>query len=134
MTGDASAQLETWRALKEQGINGQFKMDTEIGNALSDRCEQLRLALEDIRSDIVQLEYLSGYGGLPSANDLRVKFQQKAVGGAPHDPHDNALSRIDQHIEIVTTMRDAYLAAIGKLEAVDQATGRSLAGRGDQID
>ncbi|WP_280499649.1 ABC transporter substrate-binding protein, partial [Nocardia farcinica] len=45
--------------------------------------------------------------------------QQKATGGAPHDPNDNALARIDQHIEIVTTMRDAYLAAIGQLQAVD---------------
>ncbi|MBF6254189.1 hypothetical protein [Nocardia farcinica] len=133
MSDDAAAQLETWRALKEQGINGQFTMDTEIGNALSGRCEQLRLALEDIRSDIVQLEFLSGYGGLPSANDLRVKFQQKAVGGAPHNPDDNALARIDQHIEIVTTMRDAYLAAIGKLEVVDQETGQSLAGQGEQL-
>ncbi|MGV9585446.1 hypothetical protein [Nocardia farcinica] len=62
-----------------------------------------------------------------------MKFEQKATGGAPHDPNDNALARIDQHIEIVTTMRDAYLAAIGQLQAVDEESSRTLTAQGDEI-
>ncbi|AXK87713.1 hypothetical protein IU443_21410 [Nocardia farcinica] len=130
---DTESHLQQWRTLKEQGINGEFRLDTEIGQALHDRCEALRQQLLYIRRDAQQLDRLSGYGGLPSANELRVKFEQKATGGAPHDPNDNALARIDQHIEIVTTMRDAYLAAIGQLQAVDEESSRTLTAQGDEI-
>ncbi|MBF6189090.1 MULTISPECIES: hypothetical protein [Nocardia] len=130
---DTESHLKTWQNFKEQSINGQFKLDTEIGRALYNRCEELRQQLLRIRQDVEGVRYLSGYGGLPSANELRVKFEQKATGGAPHDPNDNALARIDQHIEIVTTMRDAYLAAIGRLQAVDEESSRTLTAQGDEI-
>ncbi|MBF6141603.1 hypothetical protein IU436_25100 [Nocardia farcinica] len=130
---DAESHLVYWRTLREQGINGEFELDTDIGQALYNRCEELRQQLLRVRRDAERLDRLSGYGGLPSANELRVKFEQKATGGAPHDPNDNALARIDQHIEIVTTMRDAYLAAIGQLQAVDEESSRTLTAQGDEI-
>ncbi|MBF6362207.1 hypothetical protein IU447_19015 [Nocardia farcinica] len=130
---DAESHLKYWRTLREQGINGEFELDTDIGQALYNRCEELRQQLLRVRRDAERLDRLSGYGGLPSANELRVKFEQKATGGAPHDPNDNALARIDQHIEIVTTMRDAYLAAIGGLQAVDEESSRTLTAQGDEI-
>ncbi|MBF6259524.1 hypothetical protein [Nocardia farcinica] len=130
---DAESHLVYWRTLREQGINGEFELDTDIGQALYNRCEELRQQLLRVRRDAERLDRLSGYGGLPSANELRVKFEQKATGGAPHDPNDNALARIDQHIEIVTTMRDAYLAAIGRLQAVDEESSRTLTAQGDEI-
>ncbi|WP_280488874.1 hypothetical protein [Nocardia farcinica] len=130
---DAESHLKYWRTLREQGINGEFELDTDIGQALYNRCEELRQQLLRVRRDAERLDRLSGYGGLPSANELRVKFEQKATGGAPHDPNDNALARIDQHIEIVTTMRDAYLAAIGRLQAVDEESSRTLTAQGDEI-
>ncbi|MBF6253119.1 hypothetical protein [Nocardia farcinica] len=130
---DAESHLVYWRTLREQGINGEFELDTDIGQALYNRCEELRQQLLRVRRDAERLDRLSGYGGLPPANELRVKFEQKATGGAPHDPNDNALARIDQHIEIVTTMRDAYLAAIGQLQAVDEESSRTLTAQGDEI-
>ncbi|WP_067859139.1 hypothetical protein [Nocardia shimofusensis] len=133
MTDSAQAQLRTWQNFKEQGINGEFKLENDIGEALVKRCNVLLGNLQDLRTDAALLSRLSGYGGLPSADALRKKFEQKATGGAPHDPNDNAIARIDQHIEIVTTMRDAYLAAIGKLVQVDQETGQTLTSQGDQL-
>jgi len=133
MTDNAEAQLKTWQNFKQQGIDGQFKLETELGDALVGRCNLLLRELQHLRSDGGRLEHLAGYGGLPSANQLKSKFEQKAVGGGDNDPNDNALYRIDQHIEIVTTMRDAYLAAIGKLETVDQETGQTLTSQGDQL-
>ncbi|WP_280503531.1 hypothetical protein [Nocardia farcinica] len=64
---------------------------------------------------------------------MKSKFERKAVGGGDHDPDDNALTRIDQHIETVTTMREAYLAAIGELEAVDQSNSQNVNTQGEQI-
>lgn len=133
MTDSTEAQLKTWQNFKEQGINGQFRMETEIGEALVRRCKDFLLELERMRGNVENIRLLSGYGGLPSAVVLKTKFEQKAVGGGSHDPNDNALARIDQHIEIVTTMRDAYLAAIGKLEQVDQETSQTLTSQGDQL-
>jgi len=133
MADNAEAHLKTWQTFKEQAINGELKLDTSVGDAMVLQCDTLLLALDRMRGNAARLQHLAGYGGLPSAIDLKNKFQQKAVGGGPHDPNDNAIARIDQHIEIVTTMRDAYKAAIGKLQAADQETSQTLTNQGDQL-
>ncbi|HLS78195.1 MAG TPA: hypothetical protein VK083_15540 [Nocardia sp.] len=130
---DTESHLKAWQGFKEQGINGQFQLDSEIGEALYRHCEQLLQQLLRIRRDVQQLGRLAGYGGLPSALQLKTKFEQKATGGGDHDPNDNALTRIDQHIEIVTTMRDAYKAAIGQLQAVDEDSSYQLANQGEEV-
>lgn len=125
-------QLKTWQNFKQQAISGEFTLDTDIGSALAARCDELLNSLDGMLKDASDLEFLSGYGGLPSARQLQQKFAQKAVGGAPHDAADNAVSRIKQHIEIVETMRDAYLAAIGQLQKVDQTNSQQMNANSDQ--
>ncbi|WP_040797799.1 hypothetical protein [Nocardia higoensis] len=129
---DTQEQLKTWQTFKQQGIDGEFKLDRDIGSALAGRCDALLRELRQIKGDADGLQYLSGYGGLPSAQQLQQKFQKKAVGGADHDPNDNAIFRIQQHIEIVETMRDAYLAAIGELQNVDQSNSQQMNAQTDQ--
>jgi len=129
---DTQEQLKTWQDFKQQGIDGEFKLDHDIGNAMASRCETLLLSLDEMLQAAQNLEHLSGYGGLPSALQLQQKFQQKAVGGADHDPDDNAVSRIKKHIEIVTTMREAYLAAIGQLQNVDQSNSQQMNEQAEQ--
>ncbi|MBF6269781.1 hypothetical protein [Nocardia farcinica] len=134
MTDDNTADhLKTWQTYKQQGISGEFKMEHDIGAALAARCDTLVQDLYQAKRDAQGLEFLGGYGGLPSAQDLQRKYQQKAVGGAEHDPNDNAVARIQQHIEIVETMRDAYLAAIGQLQNVDQYNSQQMNGQTDQV-
>ena len=129
----AEEQLKTWQDFKQQGIDGQFELDENIGAEMAKHCKTLLDALYLLRGDADRLQYLSGYGGLPSALALRQKFEQKAVGGGPHDPNDNAVTRINQHIEIVQTMHDAYLAAIGQLQSVDQSNSQQMSGQTDQV-
>jgi|SRR5690606_29148423 len=129
---DAQDHLKTWQTFKQQGIDGTFTLDEGIGSALAARCETLLTSLDGMLKDASDLEFLSGYGGLPSAQQLQQKFQQKAVGGATHDPDDNAISRIKLHIEIVTTMRDAYLAAIGQLQNVDESNSQQMNEQAEQ--
>ncbi|WP_280501289.1 hypothetical protein [Nocardia farcinica] len=108
-------------------------LDEGVGSAIATQCDTLLDALYRMRLDARALEFLSGYGGLPSAQQLQQKFQQKAVGGGAHDPNDNAISRLNQHIEIVETMRDAYLAAIGRLRDTDQSNSQQMSGQTDQV-
>ncbi|MGV9586097.1 hypothetical protein [Nocardia farcinica] len=82
-------QLKTWQNFKQQAISGEFTLDTDIGSALAARCDELLNSLDGMLKDASDLEFLSGYGGLPSARQLQQKFAQKAVGGAPHDAADN---------------------------------------------
>lgn len=133
MADDMQGHLKTWQTYKAQGIDGQFKMDHDIGKALSDQCGILLDALEQRKVEAQRLDHLAGYGGLPSAADLQKKFEQKATGGAEHDPNDNAVFRIQQHIEVVKTMRDAYLAAIGELQNTDQNAGNQMNTQTEQV-
>src|SRR5690606_31724481 len=129
---DAQDHLKAWQSFKQQGIDGEFTLDKDIGSALAAHCENLLTSLDGMLKDASDLEFLSGYGGLPSAQQLQQKFQQKAVGGATQDPDDNAISRIKLHIEIVTTMREAYLAAIGELQNVDQSYSQQMNAQTEQ--
>lgn len=70
--------------------------------------------------------HVDGYGGLPSALDLKVKFEKKADGGGEHDADDSAVRRLEQHIEVVKLMRDTYAAAIGKLQQTDQSAAGEM--------
>ena len=74
------------------------------------------------QQDAEALQYLSGYGGLPSAQDMKEKFEQLAVGDG------GATERIGNLIEIANTMRDTYAAMIGKLGDTDEATSQALRG------
>jgi hypothetical protein len=84
------------------------------------------MELENMKRQAAQLAYLSGYGDLPSAQTLQAKFEKKAVGGDSHDPNDSAVARLQQHIEVVQLMHDTYAAAIGKLQATDEAAGSRM--------
>ncbi|MEV0031119.1 hypothetical protein [Nocardia sp. NPDC050793] len=126
MADDIAGQVHRWQQLKQQAVNGEFKMEEGIGEALRKRCETFMAELDIMRTDAQALDRLMGYGTLPSAQQLQKKFEQKAGGGSAHDSDDSAVKRIEQHIEVVQLMRDTYAAAIGKLQATDQAAGNQL--------
>ncbi|MCA2210569.1 hypothetical protein [Nocardia rosealba] len=63
---------------------------------------------------------------------LKDRFVRKAVGGAD-DPTDNAVTLLDQRIAIARDQRDTFLAAIGRLQAVDRANAGAIGTAGDDI-
>lgn len=133
MTDEVQDEIQQWRQLKQRALNGEMQLDEEVGQALSDECAKYHERLLDIADDARHLGKLSGYGGLPSALAMKQKFEQKAVGGAPHDPDDNAVTRIKQLAEIAELMRDTYLASIGKLQQTDQQTSQQLTKTGKHM-
>lgn len=132
MSEDVRNELQQWQQFKQQAVSGEMRLEEGIGEALSTACEQYRQKLQDLKDNASTLAYLSGYGGLPSALAMQDKFQQKAAGGSDN-PDDNAVKRLEQHIELAELMRDTYLAAIGKLQATDQDTGTQLTNTGEGL-
>lgn len=132
MSEDVQNELQQWQQFKQQAISGEMRLEDGIGTELARACETYRQKLEDLKLNARDLSRLSGYGGLPSALAMQDKFQQKAVGGS-QNPDDNAVKRLEQHIELAELMRDTYLAAIGKLQATDQETGTQLTNTGEGI-
>lgn len=125
-----SDQLQHWQNLKQQAIDGELRMDTGIGEALRGRCDTLRTQLDQIRKETKGLAHLAGYGGLPSALDIKKKFELKASGA---ENGDSAESRLDEMIQVVTLMRDTYAAAIGQLQETDQQNSSQTAAAGEGL-
>ncbi|WP_280434824.1 hypothetical protein [Nocardia carnea] len=125
-----SDQLQHWQNLKQQAIDGDLRMDTGIGSALQSRCDTLRTQLDQIRREAKGLAHLAGYGGLPSALDMKKKFELKASGA---ENGDSAESRLDEMIQIVTLMRDTYAAAIGQLQETDQQNSSQTTAAGEGL-
>ncbi|MGW5313620.1 hypothetical protein ACWEVD_14215 [Nocardia thailandica] len=128
MTEDQAAY---WRAMKQQAINGQFKIEEDLGQSIATVIEDYITSLETQKRDAHKLDRLTGWGGLPSAQAIRQKLEQKAVAGGTGG--DSATKRLDQHISIARDQRDTFLAAIGKLQAVDQQTAGALGANGEGI-
>ncbi|MFC6011317.1 hypothetical protein [Nocardia lasii] len=122
-----------WRNMKQQAINGEFKLDEDLGQALAAVVDQYITDLETQKFEANTLNRLTGWGGLPSATTIRQKLEAKAVAGGGGDPNDSAVKRLDQHIAIARDQRDTFLAAIGKLQAVDQQTAGALGATGASI-
>jgi hypothetical protein len=125
-----SDQLQHWQNLKQQAIDGELRMDPGIGNALRGRCDTLRTQLDQIRKESKGLAHLAGYGGLPSALDMKKKFELKASGA---ENGDSAESRLDTMIQVVTLMRDTYAAAIGELQETDQQNSSQTTAAGEGL-
>ncbi|MFI1463061.1 hypothetical protein [Nocardia carnea] len=125
-----SDQLQHWQNLKQQAIDGELRMDTGIGEALRGRCDTLRTQLDQIRKETKGLAHLAGYGGLPSALDIKKKFELKASGA---ENGDSAESRLDEMIQVVTLMRDTYAAAIGQLQETDQQNSSQTTAAGEGL-
>jgi hypothetical protein len=111
-------QLKHWQGLKQQAINGEMTMEEGVGEALAHECETLLDSLRRRRREAESLGFLSGYGGLPSALDMKKKFETVAAV--------EAVDRLNDLITIAELMRDTYLAAIGRLTETDQKTSQTL--------
>ncbi|WP_410873963.1 hypothetical protein [Nocardia sp. A7] len=122
-----------WRDMKAQAISGEFKIDEDLGQAIADVVSKYISDLEIQKDDAGNLNRMSGWGSLPSADTIRAKYEAKAVAGGGGDPDDSAVKRLDQHIAIARDQRDTFLAAIGKLQAVDQQTAGALGATGASI-
>ncbi|MFD3744473.1 hypothetical protein [Nocardia sp. NPDC058633] len=119
--------------MKTQAVNGEFKIEEDLGQALAIVISQYITDLEAQKFEANTLNRLTGWGSLPSADAIRQKIEAKAVAGGGGDANDSAVKRIDQHIAIARDQRDTFLAAIGKLQAVDQQTAGALGATGANI-
>ncbi|MEV3960167.1 hypothetical protein AB0M34_04590 [Nocardia sp. NPDC050193] len=115
-------QLKHWQGMKQQAIHGEMTMEEGVGEALASECQTLLDNLHRRLRQAESLGFLSGYGGLPSALDMKKKFETVAAV--------EAVDRLNDLIAIAELMRDTYLAAIGKLTETDQQTSQVLGNAG----
>ncbi|WP_036529126.1 hypothetical protein [Nocardia sp. CNY236] len=114
-----------WTNLAQQATAGELRMELELGEALRAAAKKYAERLDQLLIEARRLGKLSGWGSLPSAIALRTKFEHKAVGGGSN-PDDNAVSRLQEHIEIAWLQHDTFAAAIGKLELIDEERAAAL--------
>ncbi|MEV0771411.1 hypothetical protein [Nocardia salmonicida] len=122
-----------WQNMKTQAVNGEFRLEEDLGQALAGVVSQYITDLERQKTYAQALNRLTGWGGLPSAEVIRAKYEAKAVAGGAGDANDSAVKRLEQHIAIARDQRDTFLAAIGKLQAVDQQSAGEIGATGANI-
>ena len=123
-------QLQYWQDLKQQAISGELTVEHGVGAALRQECETLLSDLRNHRRSAAGLGHLAGYGSLPSALDMKRKFETKATGA---EDGDSAVDRLDHLIEVVKSMRDTYAAMIGELAETDQQNSSQTTAAGEGL-
>ncbi|WP_040791115.1 hypothetical protein [Nocardia paucivorans] len=118
---EEEGQLKYWQNLRTQAENGELRMDKDLGEALARECHTLIGKLELMLEQAGDLQYVSGFGGLASAQALAGKFSRKAFGD-----EDSAVKRLEESIEIVKTMKATYELAIRQLDTTDQEIATQL--------
>ncbi|OQS16553.1 hypothetical protein B0T36_02350 [Nocardia donostiensis] len=124
---DIPGMLRHWQTLKNQATAGELRLDPEVGTALRLQADQMLSRLEAMVGQAANLAFVTGFGGLKSAQDLQKKFSLKADHG-----DDSAVKRLKESIEIVKLMRDTYELAIRKIDETDQSTAGQLGATGNQ--
>lgn len=126
---DAGSQLtdmiQHWQNLKNQAETGELRMDTELGTQLKNHVGALAKQLEERVQQAGNLQYVTGFGGLRSAQDLQQKFSNKATVD-----EDSALNRLKQAIDIAKLMEQTYLLAIRQIEETDASVAVALGNAG----
>lgn len=120
--------LQHWQHLRTQAESGALRMDEELGSALQHQAQELIKKLQDMMRPAERLQYVTGFGGLLSAQALAQKFSNKAVA----DEH-SAVKRLMQAIDIAKVMEETYGLAIRRLENADQSTAAALGNAGAQL-
>ncbi|WP_280507812.1 hypothetical protein [Nocardia flavorosea] len=118
-------QLQHWQNLKTQAESGELSMETDIAGKLAARCDTFLGQLNDAVVQANNLQYISGFGGLRSAQALAQKFANKAVAD-----EDSAVNRLNQSIEIVKLMKQTFELAGKQITEQDQQTGQALGNAG----
>jgi len=83
MADDMQGQLKTWQQLKQQAIDGQFRMEEGIGEALRKRCETFLTELRRLKANAQLLDRLSVTAASPReshAAEIRAEGRERQRG------------------------------------------------------
>ncbi|RJO72955.1 hypothetical protein D5S18_21980 [Nocardia panacis] len=111
-----------WRKLLDLANSGELTLDPEIGKDLDAKCERYLDDLDRVRTSTRSIQYVAGFGGMPSGPILESKFTSK-VNGADSSIHRAIATHIDQ----VGLMRQVFAKAIENYRSVDQSTAQRFA-------
>ncbi|NKY60529.1 hypothetical protein [Nocardia flavorosea] len=125
MADEQETQLKHWQNLRTQAENGEIVMEADIAAKLAARCDTFMKQLDIAVEQASNLQYISGFGGLRSAQALAAKFSKKAVGD-----EDSAVNRLNQSIEIVKLMKQTFELARKQISETDQQTSQTLGNAG----
>lgn len=122
-----AGMMPYWQNLKNQAEAGELRMDAELGTQLKNHVTTLIKQLEDQVQQAGNLRYVTGFGGLKSAQALQQKFSNKATAD-----EDSAVNRLKQAIEIAKLMEQTYTLAIRQIEETDTSVAAALGNAGAQ--
>ncbi|MEU7141304.1 hypothetical protein ABZ942_17755 [Nocardia sp. NPDC046473] len=118
----SAAQPSDWRQLLDRANAGELVLRPEVGKDLDAKCEAYLDGLDDVRDSTRSIQYLSGFGGMPSGPILERKFSLKGTGG------DTSLeASLETHVEEVKLMRQVFAQAMANYSAVDESNRQDIA-------
>jgi hypothetical protein len=84
-------------------VDSYARLEPQVIDELVTICNTMLHALERARSQAEFLAYANGFGAFESAKQLQAGFRRKASGSPT-----SAKERIDQFIDALTALRDAF--------------------------
>ncbi|MFI9403473.1 hypothetical protein [Nocardia sp. NPDC052316] len=119
---DSTVPQSNWRQLLDQANAGELKLRPEVGKDLDAQCQTYLDDLDGIRDSTRTVQYLSGFGGMPSGPVLEQKFSLKGQGG-----ETSLQASLETHIEEVQLMRQVFAKAMANYPSVDVSNSQNLA-------
>lgn len=102
-----------------------LRLSTEAIDECVKACDELIDGLRVQQHQARSLQYLSGFGSLGSAQQLKAGFERKG-----HELYD----RLEQFIEVATRMRDNFAAGGTGFEQMEQEFAQTLRKTGAGIE
>lgn len=110
-----------WERFGMEVDSGTFSLEPDVARGVLAACDEYRELLVDLKPRAENLQYVDGFGTLPSGQALRDKFSRKAVGGP-----DALVDVLVSHIAVIDEMRALFTKCIAAAQNQDSANASSL--------
>ncbi|RRQ27359.1 hypothetical protein DK926_12745 [Rhodococcus sp. Eu-32] len=110
-----------WQALANAADNGQLYLNPDAAVSCSRACDEFLEKLVAHQAAARLLADVNGLGEFESGRALRVRFAQKAMGGA-----NNLVDVLQSHIDVVTEMQIVFKKFFADTTAVDTRNSMAI--------
>ncbi|MBF6226175.1 hypothetical protein IU470_13840 [Nocardia abscessus] len=108
-----------WQFLAGEAQSGRLYLDPSVAKACRDACDRQIRLYQDARNDLIRMTRVTGLGQFECADELARMLGDKAVGG-----DGDVDSALEEHIEVLTLMRDTIQISVDRIGAQDDSNAQ----------
>ncbi|BDT95228.1 hypothetical protein IFM12275_52040 [Nocardia sputorum] len=112
-------EVSRWRYLADEAKAGRLYLDRSVAKECWDACDRQIQLYNSLRTNLKDVETVTGLGKFDCADELANMLGAKAIGG-----DGDVDSALKEHIEVLTLIRDTIQISVDRIGAQDDSNAQ----------